>query len=122
MNKKYKICIRIKFYKLNIMNAEVKDEVKKTIKKQNIQLVDGEFTVSEANDIVKNLINEKINFHKLQRLSLCEGFSKSNTEFPDSRIGQLQNDKKISNEFFRDQFGKNVTVTINGVLEITINE
>lgn len=32
---------------------------------QKIQLVDGNFTVSEASDIVQALLNEKINFHKL---------------------------------------------------------
>lgn len=104
------------------MNAEVKNKVVKTKKKQKIQLVDGVFTVSEANDIVQNLINEKINFHKLQRLTLCEGFSKSNTEYPDNRITQLEYDKIVSKDFFKNKFGQNVTVKINGVLEITINE
>lgn len=104
------------------MDAVIKNEVKKTTKKQKIQLVDGEFTVSEANDIVKNLINEKINFHKLQRLALYEGSSKSNTEFADDRIKQLENDKVTSNEFFKDKYGKNFTISINGVLEITVNK
>ena len=52
------------------MKVEVKNAVSTTSTKQNIQLVDGVFTVSEANDIIQNLINEKINFHKLQRLTL----------------------------------------------------
>lgn len=104
------------------MKVEVNNPVSTTSTKQKIQLVDGVFTVSEANDIIQNLINEKINFHKLQRLTLCEGFSGSNTKYPDGRINQLEKDKLISKEFFKDKYNKNVSIKINGILEISINE
>jgi hypothetical protein len=104
------------------MKVEVKNPVSNTSTKQKIQLVDGVFTVSEANDIIQNLINEKINFHKLQRLTLCEGFTGSNTKYPDDRITQLENDKLISKDFFKNKYDKKVTIKINGVLEISINE
>ena len=59
---------------------------------QKIQLVKGEFTSSEASDIIMNLFNEKINFHKKQRLQLWEGNHKSNTEHLDKRIKGLENE------------------------------
>jgi len=47
------------------MEASVENVRPKTT--QKINLVDGNFTVSEASDVVLTLLNEKINFHKLQR-------------------------------------------------------
>ena len=38
--------------------------------KQKFQLVKGDFTPSEASDVIMSLIDEKINFHQKQRLLL----------------------------------------------------
>lgn len=89
---------------------------------QKIQLVDGVFTVSEASDVVLALLNEKINFHKLQRLSLSEGSDSANTNFPDGRITELENEKAVAKEFFADCRAKGTTIKIDGVLNISINE
>jgi len=61
--------------------------------KQKIQLVDGTFTPSETADVVIALLQEKINFHKLQRISWCEGNSDSDTQYPDERIAELEAEK-----------------------------
>lgn len=89
---------------------------------QKIQLVDGEFTVSEASDVVLSLLNEKINFHKLQRLSLCEGFSGADTEYPDGRIGELEREKSIAKDFFAQARESGVSIVINGTLKISIKK
>lgn len=88
---------------------------------QKIQLVDGEFTVSEASDVVLALLNEKINFHKLQRLSWCEGSETANTKFPDGRIAELEHEKSAAKEFFAEARAKGMTIKIDGVLNISIN-
>ena len=88
--------------------------------KQNIQLVDGEFTPSEASDVIISLIDQKINFHKLQRLALCEGYYGADTEYPDSRIGELQAEKEIAREFISEVRYQGKKLKINGVLEITL--
>ena len=72
---------------------------------QKIQLVKGEFTPSEASHIIMNLIDEKINFHKLQRLQMWEGNHKSKTDQLDGRIEELEKEKgykslKTNNLFF----------------------
>lgn len=102
------------------MNAEVKNVESMTT--QKIQLVDGVFTVSEASDVVLSLLNEKINFHKLQRLSLCEGSAQANTKFPDDRITELENEKSIAKEFFAEARAKGITMKIDGILKISIND
>ena len=52
---------------------ETKEKVSIKQDRQQIQLVKGAFSASEASDIICALLDEKINFHKLQRLKLWEG-------------------------------------------------
>ncbi|PIB30849.1 hypothetical protein BFP77_03480 [Maribacter sp. 4U21] len=89
---------------------------------QKINLVDGNFTVSEASDVVLALLNEKINFHKLQRLSLCEGYSEANTKYPDERITELEHEKSIAKDFFAQARAEGLTLKIDGVLKISVNK
>jgi len=87
---------------------------------QKIQLVKGDFTPSEASDVIMGLINEKINFHKLQRLQLWEGDHKCKTDQLDGRIGELEKEKEIAREFINSMRGMNQKLKINGTLEISI--
>lgn len=89
---------------------------------QKINLVDGEFSASEALDVVQSLLNEKINFHKLQRLSWSEGCATADTKYPDERIQELENEKKILKDFIAQirQHGKKLR--IDGTLNISLVE
>lgn len=87
---------------------------------QNIQLVKGEFTPSEASHILMNLIDEKINFHKIQRLQIWEGNHKCVTRDIDSRIKELEEEKKIAQEFINSSRGSGKNLCINGTLEISL--
>ncbi len=97
-------------------------ELEEVKTKQQIQLVDGNFSVSEASDVVLSLLNEKINFHKLQRLSLCEGHSEANTKYPDERITELEREKSIAQGFFTQARAEGLTLKIDGILKISINK
>lgn len=90
--------------------------------KQKIQLVDGSFTPSEAYDVIIALLDEKINFHKLQRLSWCEGHRDANTKYPDGRIQELENEKRITKEFINSIRHEGKRLRIDGVLNITLEE
>ncbi len=90
--------------------------------KQKIQLVDGTFTASETADVVLALINEKINFHKLQRISWCEGSADADTKYPDERIAELEKEKEITKEFVAQIRHLGKKLRINGVLEISVEE
>jgi hypothetical protein len=90
--------------------------------KQKIQLVDGSFTASEAGDVILALLDEKINFHKLQRISWCEGSSKANTNYPDGRIKELQEEKRIAKEFISSVRNEGKKLRIDGILNITLEE
>ncbi len=87
--------------------------------KQTVQLVKGVFTPAEASDVMVSLINEKINFHKLQRLQHWEKDNSFDSEQLDFHIKELQREKKNLIEIIANMevLGKNLK--INGTLEIT---
>jgi len=89
---------------------------------QNIQLVKGQFTPSETSHIIKSLINEKINFHKIQRLQIWEGNHKCETDQLDGRIKELENEKKTALDFINSVRGLGQNLKINGILEISVAE
>lgn len=97
--------------------AEI-EAVKKT--KKTIRLVDGDFTASEASFLVQTLIDEKINFHKLHRLSLLEGNCNTQTNYDSGRISELENEKKAAKEFFTKIRQQGLKLQIKGTLEITV--
>ena len=90
--------------------------------KQKIQLVDGTFSPSEASDVIIALLEQKINFHKLQRLSWCEGNKDANTKYPDDRIQELENEKTIAKDFINSVRWEGKKLRIDGVLNITLEE
>ena len=90
---------------------------------QKVQLVNGVFTPSEAADIIGSLIDEKINFHKIQRLQRWEGNHKCDTGDLNDRITELEQDRAQALEFIgqiRKEGGK--ALRINGILEMTVAE
>lgn len=87
---------------------------------QKLQLVKGEFTPSEAAHIIDSLIDEKINFHKIQRLQIWEGNHKCKTVDLDGRIEELELEKSIVRDFINNSRGLGQNLKINGVLEISI--
>ncbi|MFD1061915.1 hypothetical protein ACFQ1Q_01555 [Winogradskyella litorisediminis] len=86
--------------------------------KQEVQLVEGQFSCSEASHVINELINEKINFHKLQRLSLCEGNENADTHYATNRIAELENEKLIAKSYIDKARKEGYDVFIDGVLEI----
>ncbi|MGB5693106.1 MAG: hypothetical protein WBM43_10920 [Flavobacteriaceae bacterium] len=86
---------------------------------QKIRLVDGEFTPSEACDIVNALLDQKINFHKIQRLSMWEGDINANASFPNSRIEELEAEKIRFKEYMKTAREDGSLVKIKGNLDIS---
>lgn len=65
---------------------EAKELTKSEKMTKHIQLVKGDFSPSEASQIILSLINEKINFHKIERLQIWEGNHNCETDPLDKRI------------------------------------
>lgn len=86
---------------------------------QKIQLVNGIFTPTEAAQVILNLIEQKINFHKIQRLQKWEANHNFNTETIDRRIKELKKEKRIAQEFMDQSNAAGKDVKINGVVELS---
>ena len=83
-----------------------------------VQLVDGAFTPSEAWDLISALIDEKINFHKLHRLSIWERDNLSDTGFDNKRMHQLLQEKEAFKAIYREAKQNGKKVRINGVINV----
>jgi len=95
------------------------EEVKNT---QKINLIDGFFSATEAKDVLIALLNEKINFHKVKRLSITEGDLKDDCCYDSSRIDQLIKEKQIAIDFFNQVKSAGATLEINSTIEIKVKK
>ena len=89
MNQKYNICT-INQKKTKVM--ETKQSSK--IETKQVQLIDGEFTPTQAFDILNSLIDQKINYHKIENLQLWEKNHDNDPQPFIDRIQQLEEEKK----------------------------
>ncbi|NJB36190.1 MULTISPECIES: hypothetical protein [Flavobacteriaceae] len=90
--------------------------------KTEIQLVDGTFTVSEATDLLVALLEEKINFHKLHRLSLGERYPDSDTDYDDNRIHQLMQERTRVKKLYQEIDNPSAKIKIEGILNISLED
>lgn len=95
-------------------------EQKKTA--QKIDLIDGFFTASEASDIINSVLKVKINFHKLQRLSLTEGNDKDQCSYDNGRIDVLMNEQIIAKEFFSQARLEGKKLKMRSIIQIEIED
>ena len=88
---------------------------------QKVQLVQGDFTGSEASDVVTSLIDTKINFHKFQNLCTYEGqHVDGDTSYCDGRIAELKEERQMAKDYIKIARLSGKKVRIEGTLEITI--
>ena len=87
---------------------------------QKIDLVNGEFTPSEACDVINGLIDVKINFHKLNRLQIWESNHNCDTNVLNCRIEALQNEKKLAKAFIDKVRHSGGKLSITGELNISL--
>lgn len=85
-----------------------------------VKLIDGSFLPSEAKDLINALIDQKINFHKLRRLSLWERDHHDESFFDNNRITQLLQEKKEVIELLKEAKQSGKQLRINGSLNIEL--
>ena len=85
-----------------------------------VQLVNSDFTATEAQEVVNTLLNEKISFHRLHRLGMTEANTDCDTSFDGSRINELRQEKEDFKAFYKGAFATGKKVRINGILNIEI--
>ncbi len=83
-----------------------------------VQLIDGTFTPSEAWDLINALIEEKVNFHKLRRLSIWERDNLSDTSFDNERMHKLLQEKEAFKAIYREAKQNGKKIRINGIINV----
>ena len=86
----------------------------------DLKLIEGEFTPSEALDIINGLIKQKINFHKVHRLSMFEGDVNCDTSIDDNRVTQLLKSKEDFRAFYKEAKALNKSIKVSGILEFEL--
>lgn len=89
---------------------------------QKIQIVKGEFTPTQALDIVLSLLSQKINHHRLQEIQLWENDHEFNLAPIKSRILELEKEKEIAEQFISQVKLNNKKLEIDGILNLKIIE
>ena len=90
--------------------------------KQKINLIDGTFTASEASDIINSVLNVKINFHKIHRLSIREGNESDECKLDNGRIDELLNEQEIAKAFFSQARLKGKKLKMSSIINIEIED
>lgn len=92
-----------------------------TIKKeQNINLIEGIFTASETADLLRAMLDQKINFHKVHRLGITEGNHNDACTYDNNRINELIAEKEKLNAFIKQVRESGGALQINGTVEIKL--
>lgn len=92
------------------------------VKQKSVQLIEGTFTKGEALNIINDVLNVKINFHKIQRLSKTEGNINDECLYDNTRITELMTDKKEAKAFLRALESKGQNIKISSTINITLEE
>jgi hypothetical protein len=100
------------------MEAKEKSFAEKEVK--TVDLVKGEFKNSEASHIVSALIDEKINFYKIQKWQLWESNHSCNTDDLDAKIKELESQKQFTKKWLNSQVLNGGKFKIEGNLQISL--
>lgn len=89
---------------------------------QKIDLIDGVFTASEASDIINSVLKVKINFHKLNRLSITEGDNTIDCTHDTGRIDELINEQNIAKDYFNQARLTGKKLKMRSIIQIEIED
>ncbi|WP_299670939.1 hypothetical protein [uncultured Polaribacter sp.] len=89
---------------------------------QQLKLIEGKFTKREALSIINNVVDVKINFHKLQRLSKTEGNMNDACVYDNSRITELISDKAAMKAFLSSLESNGYNIKISSTIHISVEK
>jgi len=102
------------------MNTQTTDVL--TMTTQKINLIDGVFTATEAGDILHAMLDKKINFHKLQRLSRTEADMEDTCAYDNGRIMELLDEKEILKDFLNMVRADGSKLEIKSIVQISVKK
>jgi hypothetical protein len=97
---------------------KTKDE-KTMVHSKNTQLIDNVFHAEDAQELIMDLLNAKINFHKLKNFSANIRFGKDDLESK-NRAEVLENERIELLDFFADAKADKKTIRIHSTIQFSI--
>lgn len=91
-----------------------------TLKSKQIKLVDGEFSKFQASEVLNLLINQKINYHKIEGIQSWEQNHETVNSPIRNRIQELEQEKKKLASLLENLKDGEHKLQINGVIEIKV--
>ena len=88
--------------------------------KKTISLIEGKFTPSQASDILNAMLDKKINYHKLQVMSITEGDHGNQCVHDNTRLDELMREKARLKEIIKDARQNNKRFSISSIINIDI--
>lgn len=88
---------------------------------EKLTIVEGNFTHSEAKEILMNMFTSKINFHNIKNWSSQERFGKDD-DIAQKRLPELRNEMKKLEEILSEAKAKNKKIVVNSVINISLQE
>ncbi len=83
---------------------------------QKLQLVKGEFSPAQAAVIINALIDQKINFHKIENIQLWEKDHSIDQEPLKRRVLELENEKEVAKNFIEQLKGEGKKLSMDGTI------
>lgn len=83
-----------------------------------INLIEGTFTSSEAADLINEMVDVKLNFHKLHRIAVTEGNENESCEEDNDRIEELTKCKIENREYLKEAKKSNRKFRVTSVVHI----
>ena len=99
---------------------EIKKDAQNENQERTIQLVDGEFTPTQAAVVIAALIEQKIKYHKLEGLQNWERDHKYDQVPLRNRITELEEEMKRTKDFISNLKDNGNRVKIDGVITMTV--
>jgi hypothetical protein len=100
-----------------------KSETENTvIMNKQLKLIEGNFSKREALNIINNVVDVKINFHKLERLSKREGNVNDACTYDNTRITALLEDKVDIKAFLMSLEANGANIKISSTIHISVEE
>ena len=87
---------------------------------EKVSLIDGTFSARDARQLLNALLDIKINYHKLKRLSILEGNDQDACIYDSSRIDTLIAQKEELRALFSEMNMEGKTLKIKGDITIEI--
>jgi len=88
---------------------------------EKLTLIEGDFAVNEAKEILNSIFFSKINFHKIKNWSSQERFGKDD-EIAQKRIPALKDEMKKLEEIFSEAKAKNKKLVVSSEITISLVE